>query len=163
MASSTCVYKMHVCNSLTEDRNRFSRVSGSSPAPPLTAHREAAKVLTIILLKLIEENAMKEAFAGARSQRPIARKRTCNAAWGQNKNSGPLSQFTSVIETTGISLNHEIVICSASATSNERRRPSRSRQTYLLIMRQNLHKQLRWRRQRARGHCLGLTPSHHDQ
>lgn len=37
----------------------------------------------------------------------------------QNKNSGLLSEFISTIETSGVPLDHEIVICSASVTSNE--------------------------------------------
>lgn len=37
----------------------------------------------------------------------------------QNNNSGSPTGFINMIETTGIPLDHEIVICSASVTSNE--------------------------------------------
>lgn len=102
---------------------------------------------------------------GARSESPIGRKWTTNAAWGQNKNSGPLSKFTSMIETTGISLNHEIVICSASATSNERRRakPEPSPPAgviYSLCDRISINS--RQRMQRARARVPGTDASHHD-
>lgn len=64
---------------------------------------------------------MKELFAGAVREPPIKIKLTPNAVWGQNKYSGLLSEYTAMIETAGISLNHEIVFYSASMASNERR------------------------------------------
>lgn len=64
---------------------------------------------------------MKELFEGALSKHPVEIKLTPNAVWGQNKNSGLLNEYASMIETTGISLNHEIVVYSGSMASNERR------------------------------------------
>lgn len=79
---------------------------------------------------------MKELFAGALREPPIKIKLTPNAVWGQNKYSGLLSEYTAVIETAEISLNHEIVFYSASMASNERRgaRTVANCRSYLLIM-----------------------------
>lgn len=113
---------MYVCNYL-QDENGFSLCLWiCSSQPPLSTHKESMKTpQTNFFLNLIKENVMKELFAGALSKRPIEIKLTPIAVWGQNKNSGLLSEYTSVIETTGISLNHEIVVYSGSTASNERR------------------------------------------